>query len=234
MSSVVRAALGAAFEELHPKVQWRFGLSSSDDRCQLGVGVMDEMTHSPLIPPPVLWLGAKRGLFPGGKATDVPFTIANYAYVDDIGRETLAFVRRFAFVGKPQAMNSVMVTPARSGSTAGPGSAAGPGFALDYLGFASDMIVHTTCSVDPVGGLLLESDAPRVLGVKIPQLASALTTAREWWDDSEQRHRVEIDVTSRLLGTLFHYHGWFTAEERTCAASEIPDHARPSKLVERE
>ncbi len=224
-SSVVRTALGSDFEKLHPKVQWRFGVSSADNRCQLGVGVMEEMRHSALVPPPVLWLGGRRGLFPAGKANDVPFTIANYAYVDDIGRETLAFVRRFAFAGKPQGMNSIMVTPARTAT---------PDFALDYLGYSSDMIVHTRCSVDSDGGLVLDSDAPRVLGVRIPQLASALTSAREWWDEGEQRHRIQIDVTSRVLGTLFHYHGWFTAEERPCAASEIPEDAVPSRLVERE
>lgn len=224
-TAVVRAALGSEFENLHPKVQWRFGLSSGENRCQLGVGVMEEMRHSALVPPPILWLGARRGLFPGGKGVDVPFTIANYAYVDDIGRETLAFVRRFAFVGKPQGMNSVMVTPAKTTD---------PEFAIDYLGFASDMAVHTTCSVDAEGGLVLESDAPRVLGVKIPQLASALTSAREWWDEDEQRHRIQIEVTSRLLGTLFHYHGWFTAEDRPCAVSDIPENAIPSKVVERE
>lgn len=225
MSSVVQAVLGEAFAGLHPKVRWRFGLSSVDGLAQLGVGVMEEMTHSALVPPPVLWLGGRRGLFPAGKAFDVPFTIANYAYVDAIGRETLSFVRRFAFVGKPQGMNSVMVTPARTPN---------PDFALDYLGYRSDMIVHTRCSVDADGGLVLTSDAPRVLGVKIPQQASALTTAREWWDEEEERHRIQIDVTSPVLGKLFHYHGWFTAEEHPCATADIPEFAVPSKLIERE
>ncbi|OZD73742.1 hypothetical protein CH263_01485 [Rhodococcus sp. 06-1059B-a] len=225
MTSVVRTALGSEFEKLHPKVQWRFGLASGDHRCQLGVGVMEEMRHSTLIPPPVLWLGGKRGLFPGGRGTDVPFTIENYAYVDAVGRETMAFIRRFAFAGSPQRMNSVMVTPART---------TGADFALDYLGFSSDMIVQTTCSVDSAGGLVLESGAPRVLGIRIPQLASALTSAREWWDEDEQKHRVQIDVKSPLLGTLFHYHGWFTAEEHECAPADIPAGAHPSKLVERE
>ncbi|MGB6049946.1 MAG: DUF4166 domain-containing protein [Rhodococcus sp. (in: high G+C Gram-positive bacteria)] len=230
MTSVVRAALGPAFEDLHPKVQWRFGLSSADSACQLGVGVMEEMTHSALVPPPVLWLGGRRGLFPAGKATDVPFTVANYAYVDDIGRETLSFVRRFSFVGKAQGMNSVMVTPARTSGRSAPAS----DVALDYLGYHSDMVVQTRCSVESDGALLLESGPPRVLGVRIPQIASALTTAREWWDEEQQRHRIRIDVTSPILGTLFHYHGWFTAEERPCGPSDIPEGAKPTKLVERE
>ncbi|WP_072806983.1 DUF4166 domain-containing protein [Rhodococcoides yunnanense] len=224
MTSVVRAALGDAFEELHPKVQWRFGLESGDGRSQVGVGVMEEMTHSPLVPPPVLWLGSRRGLFPGGKGTEVPFTIVNYAYTDDLGRETMSFVRRFQFLGKAQGMNSVMVTPSTPSK---------PGVALDYLGFHSDMIVETTCRVED-GGLILDSGPPRLLGIRIPQFASARTTGREWWDESEHRHRIQIDVTSPLLGRLFHYRGWFTAEERSCTAAEVPASARPSRLEHRE
>ncbi|MBY6414754.1 DUF4166 domain-containing protein [Rhodococcus sp. BP-252] len=224
-TSVVRTALGDAFDELHPKVQWRFGLSASDERCQVGVGVMEEMTHSALIPPPMLWLGARRGLFPGGKARDVPFTIVNYAYVDELGRDTLSFVRRFSFAGSPQGMNSVMVTPTVSTS---------PGHALDYLGFHSDMIVRTTCSVDDDGGLVLESGAPKVLGVPTPHLASATTIGREWWDEHEQRHRIQIEVTSPVMGRLFLYRGWFTAEERPCPAGDIPASAKPTRLERRE
>jgi Domain of unknown function (DUF4166) len=202
MTSVVQQVLGEKFTDLHPKVQWRFGLSSTDEVRQVGVGVMEEMSHSALVPPPVLWLGARRGIFPGGKGVDVPFTIENFAYIDDEGREAMGFERRFSFVGKAQGMDSVMVTPT-----------GGVDYAVDCLGFRSDMVVHTRCRVDDEGGLVLESDAPRVRGVKIPQLASALTTAREWWDEGKQRHRIRIDVTSPLLGRLFHYHGWFTADE---------------------
>lgn len=223
MTSVVRTALGDAFGDLHPEVQWRFGLSADDEKCQVGVGVMEEMTHSLLVPPPLLWLGARRGLFPGGKGVDVPFTIVNYAYTDDLGRETMSFVRRFSFVGTEQGMNSVMVTP----------SAPNPGVALDYLGYRSDMVVHTTCRVDD-GGLVLESGPPRVLGVQTPRFASARTVGREWWDSSEQRHRIQIDVTSPLLGRLFHYRGWFTADERSCPAGEIPPEAKPARLERRE
>lgn len=225
MNSVVQTLLGSAFEDLHPKVQWRFGLTPEDGLCHVGVGVMEEMRHSALVPPPILWLGARRGLFPGGKGIDVPFTIANYAYIDELGRNTLAFVRRFSFLEKPQGMNSVMSTPARADN---------PDFALDYLGYQSDMAVHTKCIVDDDGGLTLESDAPRVRGLRIPQAASALTSAREWWDESEQRHRIQIEVTSPILGTLFHYHGWFTAEEQPCSGTEIPADAKPRRIEKRE
>lgn len=224
MTSIVRRLLGSSFDDLHPKVQWRFGLSSDDGLSQTGVGVMEQMTHSKLVPPPVLWVGGRRGLFPAGKAENVPFTIANYAYVDDLGRETLAFVRKFSFVGKPQGMNSVMVMPAKSP----------PDHALDYLGYHSDMVVRTECSVDDDGGLTLVSGAPRVRGVRTPTFASAVTSAREWWDEEEERHRIQIDVTSPVLGSLFHYHGYFTAEEHPCAPADIPAEAHPSTLVEKE
>jgi hypothetical protein len=227
MTSVVAEVLGSDFARLHPKVQWRFGLQSSDHLAQFGVGVMEEMTHSRLVPPPLLWAGRKRGLFPAGVGKDVPFTIANYAYVDELGRETMSFVRRFAFAGRPQGMNSVMVSSAESDA-----------YALDYLGFSSDMVVHTRCEVDADGGLVLESEVPRFLlgplAPKLPKPASAVTIGREWWDAAEERHRIEIEVKSPLLGQLFLYRGWFTAEERPCPPADIPADARPRSVESRE
>lgn len=227
MTSVVAEVLGSDFARLHPKVQWRFGLQSSDHSAQFGVGVMEEMTHSKLVPPPLLWLGGRRGLFPAGVGKDVPFTITNYAYVDELGRETMSFVRRFAFAGRPQGMNSVMVSSAQSDA-----------YALDYLGYASDMVVHTRCEVDSHGALVLESEVPRFLlgplTPKLPAAVSALTTGREWWDDAEDRHRIEIQVTSPVLGRLFLYRGWFTAQERPCPPADIPADARPRSVVAHE
>jgi hypothetical protein len=227
MASVVAEVMGSDFARLHPKVQWRFGLQSSDHRAQFGVGVMEEMTHSRLVPPPLLWAGRKRGLFPAGVGKDVPFTIANYAYVDELGRETMSFVRRFAFAARPQGMNSVMVSSAESDA-----------YALDYLGFSSDMVVHTRCAVDSDGGLVLESEVPRFLlgpiAPKLPKVASAVTIGREWWDAAEERHRIEIEVKSPVLGQLFLYRGWFTAEERECRPADIPSDARPRSIESRE
>ena len=109
MTSIYRAALGDDFDLLHPRLQWRFGFSSIDETCQIGTGVMDEVWRGPWWTLPFLLLGStRRVLFPSrGRA--VPFTIANYAYVDLFGRETVTWARRFWFGRRRRAFDATMV-----------------------------------------------------------------------------------------------------------------------------
>ncbi len=55
VTSIYREALGAEFDRLHPKMQWRFGFSSADGVCQVGQGVMEEVWRgrffTPALPP---------------------------------------------------------------------------------------------------------------------------------------------------------------------------------------
>ncbi|MGB3771258.1 MAG: DUF4166 domain-containing protein [Rhodococcus sp. (in: high G+C Gram-positive bacteria)] len=224
MTSVVSEVMGPEFYKLHPKVQWRFGFGAQDKVAQFGTGVMESISHSKLLPPPALWLGGKRKMVPSDSGTDIPFTIANYAYVDDLGRETLAFVRRFQFPGHEVSLDSVMVVGRRG--------------ALDYIGAGPDMVVHTTCSADADGGLRLDSGLPRFLAprgsIKPPSLLSAETRGREWWDEQEQRHRIDIEVRGRTLGQLFRYTGWFTATQETCEITDLPDELGPGRTDPRE
>jgi hypothetical protein len=82
VTSIFQAALGDDFARLHPKLQWRFGFASGDGVCQLGSGVMHEVWRGPWWTLPFLLLGStRRVLFPS-RGREVPFVIANYAYVD--------------------------------------------------------------------------------------------------------------------------------------------------------
>jgi len=68
-------------------MQWRFGVSSVDETSQIGTGTMDEVWHGPWWTLPYLLLGStRRVLFPS-RGRDVPFTVSNYAYVDEFGRD---------------------------------------------------------------------------------------------------------------------------------------------------
>ena len=224
MASVVSEVMGSEFEKLHPKVQWRFGFGADDHVAQFGTGVMETITHSPLLPPPALWLGGKRRMVPSDSGENIPFTIANYAYTDELGRPTLAFVRRFQFPGHEVALDSVMVVGSRG--------------ALDYIGAGPDMVVHTQCSADADGGLRLDSGLPRFLAprgsIKPPGLLSAETIGREWWDEEQQRHRIDIEVRGRTLGRLFRYTGWFTATQETCLPTDLPAELGPGRTDPRE
>ena len=224
MTSVVQRELGIDFELLHPKVAWRFGFSADDDVCQLGTGVMEQVVANRLLPGPMLRIGARRGLFPPKVGTNVPFTIANYAYRDSLGREVLAFARRFQFPGRTVSLDSLMVTGSEG--------------ALDYLGDKPDLVVRTRCSVDVEGALVLDSDPPRILGprftIRPPASVSASTHAREGWDETERRHTIEVSVRSGAVGELIGYRGWFTATQKPCTRDQIPADLIPEHPETRE
>ncbi|MBB3035948.1 DUF4166 domain-containing protein [Hoyosella altamirensis] len=225
MPSVVEHALGERFSRLHPKVQWRFGFSAADGVCQIGTGVMEEMSHSLAVPVPVAWILGSRRIAPSRTGLDVPFEVENYAYTDPLGRETHATVRTFHFEGKTAEMDSTMV-----GSKTG-------SYVVDYLGAQPDLAVKTQLWVDDKGALRFTSGAPRFLipfAPRLPALASARTEAREWWDDDKQHHGIEVEVKNPLLGRMFYYRGHFTAVERACADDQIPSRARTRKAVSRE
>jgi hypothetical protein len=94
-------------------MQWRFGFSSADEVCQIGTGTMDEVWRGPAFTLPFLMLGStRRVLFPS-RGRDVPFTIANYAYRDRFGRETVTWARRFHLPRRDRAFDASMIHSAR-------------------------------------------------------------------------------------------------------------------------
>jgi uncharacterized protein DUF4166 len=226
VTSIYQDALGTDFDRLHPRMRWRFGFSSADGTCQIGTGVMDEIWRGPWWTLPFLLLGAtRRVLFPA-RGRSVPFTVANYAYVDRFGRETVTWARRFRFPRRVHAFDATMIhSPDR-------------GTIVDYLGTHQHLAVDIDCSVDGDGALRLVSGEQRIyerrLAVRIPLVVSGTGVIREWWDEEAERFGIEVTVSNRLLGPLFGYRGSFTVEERPCATADIPADVLPRREERRE
>jgi hypothetical protein len=226
VSSIYRDVLGSDFDRLHPKVQWRFGFSSTDGTCQIGRGVMDEVWRGPWWTLPFLLLGStRRVLFPS-RGRSVPFTIANYAYVDGFGRETVTWCRRFKFPRRFRAFDATMV------------HSEGRGTIVDYLGTHQHLAVDIHCSVDDDGALCIRSGEQRFyegpLAFRFPLALSGVADVREWWDDDAGLFRIEVSVANRLLGPLFGYRGTFTVTEHPCTDEDIPLDVRPLREELRE
>ena len=85
MKSIYERVLGADFHRLHPKIQRRFGFSSSDGIASIGTGVMDEIWKGRLYTEPFLRVGSWRRIMFPETGRDIPFTIENYAFVDRFG-----------------------------------------------------------------------------------------------------------------------------------------------------
>lgn len=226
MTSIYQQALGEQFDQLHPKLQWRFGFSSEDAVCQIGTGIMDEIWRGPWWTMPFLLLGStRRVLFPS-RGRDVPFTISNYAYRDGFGRETVTWCRRFKMRRRFRSFDATMVLgPTRH-------------TIIDYLGTHQHLAVDIHCSVDEQGAMCIRSGEQRFyegpIAFQFPLVLSGVAEVREWWDEATQRFGISVKVSNRCFGPLFGYRGTFTVVQRECQPEDIPLDARPLREERRE
>jgi Domain of unknown function (DUF4166) len=225
MRSIYEQALGEKFALLHPRIQERFGFCSSDQRACIGTGVMDKVWHGPLYTLPFLYLGSGRRIMFPERGEAVPFTIRNYAYVDEYGRETITWIRNFA-THKPRRFDAYMIFSQQRGRI------------VDYLGTHQHLAVDIELSVDDRGGLRLRSGAQRFyegfIDFSFPLPFSGIADVCEWFDESDQRFHIEVNVANRIWGPLFGYHGSFDIEWRNVGRSEIPADLLPVRCERRE
>lgn len=226
MTSIYREILGPEFDRLHPKMQWRFGFSSADGVCQVGTGVMDEVWRGPWWTLPFLLIGSTRRILFPSRGRSVPFTIANYAYVDRFGRETVTWSRRFKFRRRYRFFDATMILSKRRHTI------------VDYIGTHQHLAVDLHFHVGDDGALRIHSGEQRIhegaISFRLPLLCSGVADVREWWDQETERFRIEVRIENRLFGPLFGYRGWFTIAEHPCAEEDIPLDVRPLREERRE
>ncbi|MFJ4672964.1 DUF4166 domain-containing protein [Kitasatospora purpeofusca] len=217
--SIFREALGSDFDRLHPELQRRFGFSSEDGIACIGTGRMERVRQGARWLTPFLRLGSRQNILFPEHGDDVPFTIANYAYRDGFGRETVTFVRTFQFT-RPRRFDATMVAAPQQ-----------PGTVVDYLGTHQHLAVDLHLRVTPRGGLVISSGEQRVTGFPgSPRWPGALTgraDLHEWFDEDAGRCRIQVRVTNPLVGLVMGYQGWFTTEYPQVGPEGIPNHVRP-------
>lgn len=226
MSSIYRRALGDDFERLHPRVQRRFGFSSADEVAQIGTGVMEEMWRGRAFTVPFLKLGTWRNIMFPDRGRNIPFTIHNYVYDDSFERETVTWVRRFSVNGNERRFDATMIYSEERNSI------------VDYLGTHQHLAVDLHVSVTDNGGLALRSGEQRFYewrrGFRFPLFFSGVADVCEWYNDTEERFRIKVEVKNPFWGPLFGYDGWFTVEEKSCTAEEVPAEVKPIREERRE
>lgn len=225
MTSIYQAVLGSDFQKLHPQVQRRFGFSSEDGVASVGRGVMERLWHGAPYTLPFLWVGAWRRIMFPEQGRDVPFTIENYAYRDERGRETVTWIRTFQ-TRRPRRFDAYMIHSATRRRV------------VDYLGTHQHLAVDLDLSVDERGGLRLRSGEQRFyegpLAFRFPLAISGVADVCEWFDDAAGRFRIDVNVTNPVWGPLFGYSGWFEAEWRPTTASDVPVSVKPRRVEARE
>ena len=225
MNSIYQRALGADFNRLHPQIQQRFGFSSSDRIASVGIGVMDEIWKGRFYTEPFLHVGTWRRIMFPETGRNIPFTIENYAFVDQFGRETVSWIRTFES-RRTRRFDAYMVYSEARGRI------------VDYLGSHEHLAVDIDLSVDDEGGLRLRSGAQRfyegMIGFRFPMLFSGIADVREWYDERAGCFRIVVDVRNGTWGPLFGYRGSFNVEWRTVAPEGVPDHIRPCRQERRD
>ena len=224
MISIYQQRLGADFNKLHPEIQKRFGFSSSDNVASIGNGVMDDVWHGAFYTLPFLYVGTWRRIMFPEQGKNVPFTIENYAYVDEYGRETVTWLRTF-YTNRTRRFDAYMIdSPERA-------------CIIDYMGSHQHLAVDIALSVAPNGGLRLRSGAQRfyegALAIRFPLLFSGIADVCEWYDDAKQKFCINVNVHNPVWGRLFGYHGTFDVAWQPITANEIPESARPRRLEKR-
>jgi hypothetical protein len=223
MTSIYQEALGSEFTKLHPQMQKRFGFSSEDKTASIGKGIMREIWHGAAYTLPFLSVGTwRRIMFPEfGK--NVPFRIENYAFIDELQRETVTWIRTFDF-NEPRRFDAYMIYSRERKVV------------VDYLGSHQHLAVDIELSVDERGGMKLISGAQRfyegAVSFTFPMIFSGVANVCEWFDDRDGRFHIEVKVNNKQWGPLFGYSGDFDVTWLPCQSP--PAHVLPARLERRE
>ena len=217
--SVFRRALGPDFARLHPELQRRFGVSTAAGYACVGRGTMTSIRRGPWWTVPFLQIGRLRNILVADVGENVPFSIANYPYVDPNGRETVTFVREYRVKRRPARFDATMVVdPVR-------------GIVIDYLGTHQHLAVDLDLAVEPDGSLLLRSGAQRFyegpVAFRFPMLFSGRAELRESFDEAAGVFRIRLEVRNHTFGFLFGYEGEFRCDYPE--ASDAPAGLKPRR-----
>jgi hypothetical protein len=223
VSSIIQRALGKDYERLHPRIQRQYAITSGDGLMGRGTGVMTEVTRGWALMVPFLAIGARRLLLFPDTGKDVPFTVENYAYVDDLGRETITWTRTFQFE-KPRRFDEYLVySDKRKGLVV-------------YAGSHQHLAVDLKAYVDDTGAFCIET-ARQVLyefpiGIPFPGLFTGFAKVRESYDEELGRFEVDVTIDNKVFGHIFGYRGWFQHEHLPCETP--PEHILPKRTEARD
>ena len=225
MRSIYQRTLGSDFEKLHPKIQERFSLNSEDRMASIGSGIMDEIWRGRFYTVPFLYLGTWRRIMFPECGRNIPFTIENYAYQDNFGRETVSWIRTFES-RKRRRFDAYMVYSESRNRI------------VDYLGSHQHLAVALDLSVDERGGMCIRSGTQRfyegLIAFSFPLFLSGIAEVCEWYDEAAEKFRIQVEVTNRIWGRLFGYHGSFDVTYHDVKENGIPNHIRPRREERRE
>ena len=209
MKSIYHQALGDDFHRLHPELQKKYGLTSKQNIMALCQGRMTEIRGMNPLLRPFLQAGTWDHLVFPERGKDVPFTLENYAYVDDHGNETVSWIRRFFFPYAIRGFDASMRYDEEKQTI------------VDDIGKSGAFQVSLDLHVTASGGLYMQSSEMTYQN-KV-QLPGPKTAVYEHYDEQEEAFRVHVHVEHSIFGTVLMYEGTFYTEFLPMTYNHIPD-----------
>ena len=202
MTSPYRAVLGAAFDELHPRLRAYFDAIPAG-AVGRGEGVFDTVgTPRRWLWPALAVFARSHVMFPVWQR-DVPFSVENRAGIRGDGVPVVVAARVFDVPGRTVTMVDEIGVDA--------GAIDGPHL-VDRLGDPVRAEARFVATVSD-GGLRLRSTAVRlVLGgwrIRVPRPLAPVVALTERWDDASERQHISITVTAPVIGRVYQYAGRF-------------------------
>jgi hypothetical protein len=201
VTSPYRVVLGAAFDELHPRLRTYFDAIPAG-AVGRGSGVFEVVgTPRRWLWPVLAWFARAHVMFPVWER-DVPFTVENRAVVAGDGSPAVAAVRSFHLAGRGRGRSVRMVDEI----------GVEDGALIDRLGdpVRTEAVFRATVHD---GGLRLRSTAVRLVvagrRIRIPRVVAPIVVLTEQWDDETERQQVSIAVAVPLVGRIYQYRGRF-------------------------
>ncbi|TDP99934.1 MULTISPECIES: DUF4166 domain-containing protein [unclassified Leifsonia] len=197
MTSPYRAVLGAAFDELHPRLRAYFDAIPAG-AVGRGSGVFETVGTPRRWLWPVLAVFARSHVMFPVWEREAPFTVENRAVTSPDGSPAVAATRWFAL--RSGAATMVDEIGVRRGTV------------IDRLGDPVRAEARFAATVRD-GGLRLRSTAVwLVVGgrrVRVPSPLAPVVVLTERWDDQHEHQRVSITVHVPLIGRIYQYRGRF-------------------------
>ncbi len=207
MTSPYRVVLGAAFDELHPRLRTYFDAIPAG-AVGRGSGVFETVgTPRRWLWPVLAWFGRAHVMFPVWER-DVRFTVANRAVAAGDGSPAVAAARSFELRGRGGGRR-------RSGGRSA--------LMVDQIGVSGCVLIDRLG--DPVlaeaafratvreGALRLRSSDVRLVirgrRVPIPRVIAPVVVLTERWDDETEHQQVSIVVALPVIGRIYQYSGRF-------------------------
>ncbi|EIM07027.1 hypothetical protein A1A1_07604 [Planococcus antarcticus DSM 14505] len=202
--TIYSTLLGKKFEQLHPKLQYRYALPL--DQTFYAEGKMQQIqTGSKLLFPLYLLASKLNFLFPES-GENIPFTIANRCRINQEGEAEVSWERSFFFPESVRKFNAKMTLDLEKR------------LVKDFLGdvplFYSDLLFDVTKE----GFLMITSGTQKVVVGKkeltIPKIFKGRVFVLEGYDEVKDVYTIHVSIYNSLIGRIMRYAGEFTESVR--------------------